>query len=130
MWNTFSAKQTTFISIYAAYHHFRSKGWVVRFSKIYGLDFVLYQDGMAFHHASYSVIVNFVEEENFSQNKQQLSWKKLMSMCRINERAGKEVLFCYVVRPRDMMEEDLKSPSCIKRFKIMEVVMRRWLPEK
>jgi len=130
MWKQFSKVQPNFIQMYAAYHHFRSKGWVVRFSKIYGLDFVLYQDGLAFHHASYCVIVQFVHENNFSPKDPQLSWKQLGAMCRINERAGKEVLFCYVVQPTEMTEDDLMSPSCIKKFKIMEVIMRRLAPEK
>ena len=130
MWDKFSTKQNNFIPIYAAYHHFRSKGWVVRFSKIYGSDFVLYQDGVAFHHASYCVNVHFVHEDKFSQKDKQFSWKQLSAMCRINERAGKEVLFCYVIQPKDMTEEDLTSPSCIKQLKIMEVVMRRWSAEK
>lgn len=130
MWCTFSKKQSNFIPMYAAYHHFRSKGWVVRFSKMYGLDFVLYQDGMAFHHASYCVIVNFVSERDYSQQEKQLCWKNISALCRINERAGKEILFCYIVRPENLTDEELKSPTCIKSFKIMEIIMRRWQPEK
>ena len=39
MWNTFSHRQESFIARYAAYHHFRSKGWVARFSNLFGADF-------------------------------------------------------------------------------------------
>jgi len=137
MWQTFSRQQKNFIPMYAAYHHFRSKGWVVRFSKTYGLDFVLYQDGMAFHHASYCVNVRFIKEGKLESDQKsdsepgfELTWQNLAAMCRVNERAGKEVLLCYVIQPRDMDEEDLRSPACIKRLKIMETAMRRWAPEK
>lgn len=130
MWSLFTKVQSNFIQMYVAYHHFRSKGWVVRFSKIYGLDFVLYQDGVAFHHASYCVIVKLVYEDTYSSQDAQLSWQQIGAMCRINERAGKEVLFCYVVQPKGMSDYDLLSPSCIKKFKVMEVVLRRWAPER
>ncbi|KAI8496842.1 tRNA-splicing endonuclease subunit Sen2 [Branchiostoma belcheri] len=38
-----------------------------------------------------------------------------------------EVLLCFVVRPADLTEEEETSPSCISRFRVQEVVMKRWV---
>ena len=42
MWTTFSRLQKDFVARYTAYHHFRSKGWIVRFSNLFGADFGMF----------------------------------------------------------------------------------------
>ncbi|XP_065657330.1 tRNA-splicing endonuclease subunit Sen2 isoform X2 [Hydra vulgaris] len=132
MWTTYSTVKDDFIQMYIAYHYFRSKGWVVRTTNIYGTDFLLYKDGMPFYHASYSVCVRLVDEENLNMidGMGTSSWKDLSSISRVNERVAKDVLICYVVKPKDIQVEQLAVPSCIKHFKVIETVLRRWIPEK
>ncbi|XP_066929679.1 tRNA-splicing endonuclease subunit Sen2-like [Clytia hemisphaerica] len=100
MWRTFSCRQKDFVQRYTAYHHFRSKGWVVRFSNLFGADFVLYQSGMPFYHASYSVFVRYMDEKDGGLEEKSFSWKDLSCICRVNEKVAKEVLICYVVKPK------------------------------
>ncbi len=38
---------------YAAYHHFRNNGWVVKSGLKYGTNFVLYKDSPSHYHAEY-----------------------------------------------------------------------------
>jgi len=130
MWNTFGSRKINFIEQYVAYHYYRSKGWVVRYGNMYGADFALYKDGMPFFHASYSVYVHLVDESEVATSQSPFSWRQLSSISRVNEKVAKEVLFCYVIRPTDMTTAEMASPSCIKRFKVVEVVLRRWILEK
>lgn len=46
-----------FASKYAAYHHFRSKGWLPRSGIVYGADYVLYQLHPEHAHSDYVVSV-------------------------------------------------------------------------
>lgn len=39
MWNSYKIRKQDFLYMYIAYHHFRTKGWVVRFSNVFGADF-------------------------------------------------------------------------------------------
>uniref|UniRef100_A0A7M5WIS3 tRNA-splicing endonuclease subunit Sen2 n=1 Tax=Clytia hemisphaerica TaxID=252671 RepID=A0A7M5WIS3_9CNID len=130
MWRTFSCRQKDFVQRYTAYHHFRSKGWVVRFSNLFGADFVLYQSGMPFYHASYSVFVRYMDEKDGGLEEKSFSWKDLSCICRVNEKVAKEVLICYVVKPKDVDESELKSPGVLKKLRVVEMVIRRWLPER
>lgn len=137
MWCTFCEAKQDFIPNYIAYHYFRSKGWVPKLGIKYGTDLVLYKEGMPFYHSSYSVIVQLVECQHLETEKQdnttpcrQLSWSQLCGVSRVNEQAAKEVMICYVIKPLDMTKEEMSSPKCISRFKLQEVVLRRWIPER
>lgn len=46
-----------FIVRYAAYHHYRSLGWVVKDGLKYGTDFLLYKKGMIFGHSQFGIRV-------------------------------------------------------------------------
>ncbi|KAG0295226.1 tRNA splicing endonuclease subunit sen2 [Linnemannia gamsii] len=46
-----------FIVRYAAYHHYRSLGWVVKDGLKYGTDYLLYQKGMMFGHSQFGIRV-------------------------------------------------------------------------
>lgn len=48
---------------YAAYHHFRHKGWVVRPGSTMGVDFLLYKDGPPFTHSSFMVLIRTNEDD-------------------------------------------------------------------
>lgn len=92
---------------------------------------------MPFYHSSYSVIVQMVNHQHEDTVKsdstilgRELSWRQLCGVGRVNEHAAKELMICYVIKPSDLKNEELSSPKCISRFKIQEVVLRRWIPER
>ncbi|XP_048590000.1 tRNA-splicing endonuclease subunit Sen2 isoform X2 [Nematostella vectensis] len=112
MWQAFCAASPDFLQKYIVYHYLRSKGWVPKTGLKYGTDYVIYKEGMPFYHS------------------RPLTWCSLCGLSRVNEHAAKEVMICYVIKPSEIMKEDLILPSCIPRFKVQEVVMRRWIPER
>ncbi|XP_026290816.1 tRNA-splicing endonuclease subunit Sen2 [Frankliniella occidentalis] len=122
---------TRFIERYVTYHHFRSKGWVVKSGLKFGGDFLLYKDGPGFYHASYVVMSKVLYGENSieagSINKK-LDWITLMGLNRLAETSGKEVLLCYAIRPNGLLPGQPSSPNVIKKFKVHEVIPRRWQP--
>ena len=65
LWRKFNQSNSNFCEEYAVYHHFRSKGWVVKDGTKFGVEFLLYQEGPAFFHAQYSVkIVSEVKKKS------------------------------------------------------------------
>ncbi|XP_044181935.1 tRNA-splicing endonuclease subunit Sen2-like isoform X1 [Acropora millepora] len=137
MWYSFCAAKKDFISSYVTYHYFRSKGWVPKVGLKYGTDWVLYKEGMPFYHSSYSVIVQMIESDHLELDKNngnmlshQLTWPQLCGVSRVSGHAAKEVMLCFVIPPADMTIDELSSPKCITRFKIQEIVLRRWIPER
>ncbi|CAH1270968.1 TSEN2 [Branchiostoma lanceolatum] len=130
MWQRFMQTQHNFLPNYIVYHYLRSKGWVPRAGVKYGAPWVLYQRGPSFYHSSYSVVVQTVDGDSLKPSLGLSccrSWLLLAGMDRITQHVGKEVLLCFVVRPADLTEEAQMSPSCISRFKVQEVVMKRWV---
>ena len=51
LWTRFQELKGTFVAEYAAYHHFRAKGWVTKTGIKYGVDWILYRKGPAFFHS-------------------------------------------------------------------------------
>ncbi|XP_078604164.1 tRNA-splicing endonuclease subunit Sen2-like isoform X1 [Branchiostoma floridae x Branchiostoma japonicum] len=130
MWQCFTQTQHNFLPNYIVYHYLRSKGWVPRAGVKYGAPWVLYWKGPSFYHSSYSVVVQTVSGDSLKPSPGLSccrSWLLLAGMDRITQHVGKEVVLCFVVRPADMTEEEQTSPSCISRFRVQEVVMKRWV---
>ncbi|KAK3923974.1 tRNA-splicing endonuclease subunit Sen2 [Frankliniella fusca] len=122
---------TRFIERYVTYHHFRSKGWVVKSGLKFAGDFLIYKDGPGFYHASYVVITKVLFGENSIESGstgKQMNWVSLMGLNRLAETSGKEVLFCYTIRPKELLPDQPSSPDIIKKFKVHEVIPRRWQP--
>jgi hypothetical protein len=53
LWTTFVRSDPSFVVRYAAYHHFRSLGWVPKSGQKLGVDFVLYPLSPDNSHATY-----------------------------------------------------------------------------
>lgn len=126
LWQRLCALCPTFPARYAAYHHFRSKGWVVRTGSRYAADYLLYKDGPAFYHATFSVLVRQAWSETLeeAEDRRLRSWTSLAGLIRLSASAAKAVLLCYVVIPKDA---DLSTPECLRSFKIQELLLRRWI---
>ncbi|KAJ8259852.1 hypothetical protein GJAV_G00174210 [Gymnothorax javanicus] len=130
LWEVFSSVQPNFATTYMAYHYFRCKGWVPKVGVKYGTDLMLYRKGPPFYHASYSVVVEKVNDSFRGAALRPFSWRSLAALSRITGNVSKELMLCYVIRPSDMTEEELSSPECIKRIKVQEIIVSRWISSR
>uniref|UniRef100_A0A8C6LB61 tRNA-splicing endonuclease subunit Sen2 n=1 Tax=Nothobranchius furzeri TaxID=105023 RepID=A0A8C6LB61_NOTFU len=123
LWRKFRSLHPDFISLYAAYHHFRSKGWVPKGGggAKYGADLMLYRKGPPFYHASYSVVVERTDETFRGMALRPFSWRSLAALSRITANVSKELMLCYVIYPADLLEAELDSPVCLSRLKVQVV---------
>lgn len=125
-----------FLIHYAAYHHFRSLGWVPRAGIKFGVDWLLYTRGPVFDHAEYGVLVlpSYSDAHWKSVGKQapQRSWHWLMGVNRVLSKVFKSVLLVYVdVPPPSAFQEEDGSPSdglaeLLKQYRIREQLVKRW----
>ncbi|XP_020836739.1 tRNA-splicing endonuclease subunit Sen2 [Phascolarctos cinereus] len=130
LWEAFHLVQPTFRTTYMAYHYFRSKGWVPKVGLKYGTDFLLYRKGPPFYHASYSVIIELVNDSFEGSLRRPFSWKSLAGLNRITANVSKELLLCYLIRPSNMTDKEMESPECLKRMKVQEVILSRWVSSR
>nr|XP_015813828.2 tRNA-splicing endonuclease subunit Sen2 isoform X2 [Nothobranchius furzeri] len=132
LWRKFRSLHPDFISLYAAYHHFRSKGWVPKGGggAKYGADLMLYRKGPPFYHASYSVVVERTDETFRGMALRPFSWRSLAALSRITANVSKELMLCYVIYPADLLEAELDSPVCLSRLKVQEVIVSRWVSSR
>ncbi|KAF6732310.1 tRNA-splicing endonuclease subunit Sen2 [Oryzias melastigma] len=120
LWRMFRSLRPDFISSYAAYHHFRSRGWVPKGGSgaKYGVDFMLYRKGPPFYHASYSVVVEQTDDEFRGSTLRPFSWRSFAALSRITASVSKELMLCYIVYPGELNEAELDSPVCLSKLKI------------
>ncbi|MCJ8744472.1 hypothetical protein PDJAM_G00119130 [Pangasius djambal] len=130
LWRMFRSAQPNFEITYAAYHYFRSKGWVPKSGIKYGTDLMLYRKGPPFYHASYSVVVERVDESLQGAALRPFTWRSLAALSRTTANVSKELMFSYVVVPSDMTEEDFSSPECLKSLKVQEIIVSRWISSR
>uniref|UniRef100_A0A250Y1B0 tRNA-splicing endonuclease subunit Sen2 n=1 Tax=Castor canadensis TaxID=51338 RepID=A0A250Y1B0_CASCN len=130
LWQAFTSIQPTFRITYMAYHYFRSKGWVPKVGLKYGTDLLLYRKGPPFYHASYSVIIELVDERFEGSLRRPFSWKSLAALSRVSVNVSKELMLCYLVKPCTMTDEEMESPECMKRIKVQEVILSRWISSR
>ncbi|KAL9104584.1 MAG: hypothetical protein Q9163_000506 [Psora crenata] len=98
-----------FLPSYAAYHHFRSLGWVVRPGIKFAVDWLLYLRGPAFSHAEFAVIVlpafrdaYWRETEQRRQEtlkKERRDWWWLHCLQRVQAQVKKGLILCWVEIP-------------------------------
>ena len=92
--NSEATRNSGFLARYIAYYHLRKSGWVPRCGLKFGVHFLLYKDSPAHSHSTYAVLV--MEMPKCGKGGDGLSWQEVMSVVRVNESAGKEVVLCYV----------------------------------
>ncbi|XP_050835380.1 tRNA-splicing endonuclease subunit Sen2 isoform X2 [Serinus canaria] len=130
LWKVFSEVKPDFKTTYMAYHYFRGKGWVPKVGLKYGTDLLLYRKGPPFYHASYSVIAELVDDNFEGSLRRPLSWMSLSGLNRTNANASKELMLCYLIRPSDMTAEEMATPECMKRIKVQELIVSRWVSSR
>merc|ERR1711894_294019 len=131
MWNKFCNVDSDFPHQYAVYHHFRSKGWVVKNGCKFGADYLLYKDGPPFYHASYSVWIRQLmsNDENSANIKElpKLDWTSLSGLNRVTESASKELLLVDIHEPNDVKDKMNTITDYINCIRLEEVLVRRWV---
>ncbi|XP_054640760.1 tRNA-splicing endonuclease subunit Sen2 [Dunckerocampus dactyliophorus] len=132
LWRKLRSLRPDFISSYAAYHHFRSRGWVPKGGSgaKYGVDLLLYRKGPPFYHASYSVVVEKVDDGFSGSTRRPFTWRSLAALSRITANVSKELMMCYIIYPADLTEAELDSPACLSKLKVQEVIVNRWVSSK
>uniref|UniRef100_A0A7M4FQJ9 tRNA-splicing endonuclease subunit Sen2 n=1 Tax=Crocodylus porosus TaxID=8502 RepID=A0A7M4FQJ9_CROPO len=130
LWKVFGEVQPSFRTTYMAYHYFRSKGWVPKVGLKYGTDFLLYRKGPPFYHASYSVMAELVNDDFEGSLRRPFSWKSLSGLNRTTTNVSKELILCYLIKPSDMTEKEMSSPECMKRIKVQELIVNRWVSSR
>ena len=135
-----------FLLSYVTYHHFRSLGWVVRPGVKFAVDWLLYLRGPVFSHAEFAVIVlpaftdaywrSTPEIETVTRNKESKNWWWLHGVNRVQSQVRKSLVLAYVdVPPPSKLP--VASVNCtinveafLRRYKIRELVMKRWVPNR
>lgn len=102
-----------FLLNYAAYHHFRSLGWVVRPGIKFGVDWLLYLRGPVFSHAEFAVVIkssssnrdlsindaSIVRNNNNPRSEGQKDWHWFHSIQRVQAQVRKGLIFAWVDAP-------------------------------
>lgn len=91
---------------------------------------MLYRKGPPFYHASYSVVIERVDEVFRGSALRPFSWRSLAALSRITSNVSKELMLCYIIYPADLSDAELDSPVCLSRLKVQEVIVSRWVSSR
>jgi len=91
---------------------------------------VLYRKGPPFYHASYSVIIELVDDHFEGSLRRPFSWRSLAALSRVSVNVSKELMLCYLIKPSTMTDKEMESPECMKRIKVQEVILSRWVSSR
>ncbi|KAI1133965.1 hypothetical protein F5Y05DRAFT_252344 [Hypoxylon sp. FL0543] len=122
-----------FLIHYAVYHHFRSLGWVARPGIKFGVDWMLYNRGPVFSHAEFAVIVLPAYTDPWwkaeGRQPRRKSWHWLHTVNRVQSTALKTLVLAYVDIPPPF-EENLGAVGILKRYRVREFIVKRWLSNR
>lgn len=129
-----------FLISYVAYHHFRSLGWVVRPGIKFGVDYLLYQRGPAFAHAQFAIIVvpsfghAYWRGRQEAEKEGKKSWWWLHAVNRVQSQVLKNLVIAFVeVPPPGAGQGDgevTDVTGLLKRYKVREMMIKRWTPNR
>ena len=128
-WRQFSRLQADFPVLYRVYHHYRSRGWVVRAGSTLGADWVLYKGSPAHSHSTYGVRVEMVDRREGKVVKdvvKRLSWADILGASRVMGAVKKDLLVARVGVRGD--KSDWSTPHCLGSMTVATVRLRRWVP--
>ncbi|XP_005754259.1 tRNA-splicing endonuclease subunit Sen2 isoform X1 [Pundamilia nyererei] len=91
---------------------------------------VLYRKGPPFYHASYSVVIERADDAFRASPLRPFSWRSLAALSRITANVSKELMLCYIIYPADLSEAELDSPVCLRKLKVQEVIVSRWVSSR
>lgn len=135
-----------FLVNYVAFHHFRSLGWVIRPGNKFAVDYLLYKGGPVFSHAEFAVILvpsythsywSEIPERMMSaeRRRREKEWWWIHSVNRIQAQVLKTLVLAYIDIPPPLevfkdKADALDIGGMLGRYKIREVVVRRWTPNR
>lgn len=149
-----------FLISYIVYHHFRSLGWVVRPGIKFAVDYLLYNRGPVFSHAEFAVVIipaythphwhSNLQLSQRTQKKEKRSWWWLHCLNRVQSQVRKSLILVYVEIPPPLWaealpatetkpskeavilkaEQDNNITAILKRYRIREMSIRRWTPNR
>ena len=102
---------------YAAYRHYRSRGWVVRPGVRYGATFVLYRDHPDAIHGEYCVLVQ--------QPSCAPSWTELQALTRLMIDISKALVLCQVLAAPQKAGADCTTLSYCLNLRVREILLAR-----
>jgi tRNA-splicing endonuclease subunit Sen2 len=134
------APDNQFILRYVVFHHFRSLGWVVRPGIKFAVDYMLYLRGPAFHHAEFAIMIVPSYSDPYWSNHESESkaalakkdWWWLHRVNRVQSAVFKTLVLVHVEVPApwDDAQKEVDIGSVLKKYKVREVVVRRWSPNR
>lgn len=145
-----------FLLSYVVYHHFRSLGWVVRPGIKFAVDYLLYNRGPAFSHAEFAAVIvpsyshcHWLSTATLaaaSKKRESKSWWWLHCINRVQSQVRKSLLLVYVEvpPPTDLgssveecaqkgaggEEAYIDITAMLKQYRIRELTIRRWTPNR
>lgn len=140
------APDNSFLLKYVVYHHFRSRGWVVRPGIKFAVDYLLYLRGPAFHHAEFGIqIVPSYSHPYWSETpervahrkeKENKDWWWFHRVNRVQTAVMKTLVLVYVEVPPPWDGETKQNAIAVdigqvlKSYTVREVVFKRWSPSR
>ncbi|ESZ94150.1 hypothetical protein SBOR_5471 [Sclerotinia borealis F-4128] len=131
-----------FLVNYVVYHHFRSLGWVVRGGTKFSVDYLLYNRGPVFSHAEFAVLIlpSYSDPywssgpflQNYVKGKQEKSWSWMHCINRVITQVKKTLILVYVdiPAPVDGSAKENNVDRLLQKYKVREVVLKRWSPNR
>lgn len=130
----------SFLTSYAAYHYFRSHGWVIRSGVKFSVDYLLYNRGPVFSHADFAVVIVPSYTHNYwsatqeraaaVQRKTAKSWWWLHCISRVQAQVQKTLVLCYVDVPPPQEGNGLDIGGLLEGYKVRTVTVKRWTPNR
>ncbi|XP_039435209.1 tRNA-splicing endonuclease subunit Sen2 [Culex pipiens pallens] len=119
----FAAIKKDFIPSYAAFMYLKSRNWIIRSGLKFGGDFLLYQKGPQFFHASYIVLIQTYQSGKIlTTSGRNLENYDFQCFNRIAETTAKDLLILEVHYPEGLDPAD--PHECLRRlneFRVGEV---------
>ncbi|KAK8186896.1 uncharacterized protein BKA78DRAFT_256173 [Phyllosticta capitalensis] len=126
----------SFLLKYVVYHHFRSRGWVVRDGVKFSVDFMIYNRGPVFSHAEFAVQIIPSYSHPYWDDKEkpdQNPWWWLYCVSRVQSNVLKTLVLVYVDVPPPLekgAESERDIGALLKSFKVREFVLKRWVANR
>ena len=137
LWNELCSFNDNFPERYLVYYQLRQDGWIPKSGHKFGVHFLAYKQNPSSCHSTYAIVICRHDNKMIPSSQQPLSWQQVVSVTRVNESAGKDMVICCL--PYLAVNDTVANESNIKeildsllaeRFNIKFIVVKRWLPEK
>lgn len=137
------APDDPFMMNYVVYHHYRSLGWVPRSGVKFSVDLMLYIRGPVFTHAEFGVLIlpsysdpywsSTAPLQAYVKAKESRTWAWISCINRVITQVKKTLILTYVDVPPPLekdVEEAMGVDGILARYKVREIVMKRWIANR